>query len=425
MPRHHTDTNLTVRLPNGHTMQATHATNFHIPALPPNATQAHVFPQMRTAPLLSIGQLCDHGCEAHFDKHQVVITHQQQPLLQGTRNPTTKLWEINIQPPTHTANNVYQLTRKKDLVQYMHAACFSPVPTTWCAAINAGSFNTWPGLTAELVRLHLPKSIATIKGHMQQVQQGLRSTQPTLPPQALENIISVETLDITNRIYSDQTGRFPVTSSRGNKYIMVVLDHDSNAILTTPMKSRHDHEMVSAFRKIYEQLTAHGAKPTNQRLDNEAPTVLKKFMTEHDIKFQLVPPHSHRRNRAEQAIRAFKGHFIAGLCTTDKNFPLHLWDRLLPQATDTLNMLRTSRTLPHMSAYTHLWGEYNYNQHPMAPPGTKVIVHEKPSVRQTWAPHGVDGWYIGPAKEHYRCYQVYITSTRQVRIADTVEFLPS
>jgi hypothetical protein len=43
---------------------------------------------------------------------------------------------------------------------------------------------------------------------------------------------------------------------------------------------------------------------------------------------------------------------------------------------------------------------------------------------KTWAPHGQDGWYIGPALEHYRCYTVYITNTRSSRIVETVEFFP-
>jgi hypothetical protein len=60
----------------------------------------------------------------------------------------------------------------------------------------------------------------------------------------------------------------------------------------------------------------------------------------------------------------------------------------------------------------------------MAPPGTRIIAHETPTRRKTWAPHGQDGWYIGPALEHYRCYTVYITKTRSSRIVETVEFFP-
>jgi len=44
---------------------------------------------------------------------------------------------------------------------------------------------------------------------------------------------------------------------------------------------------------------------------------------------QLVLPHLHHCNAAEIAIHMFKNHFIAGLCSTDKDFPIHLWDHLL------------------------------------------------------------------------------------------------
>jgi hypothetical protein len=103
---------------------------------------------------------------------------------------------------------------------------------------------------------------------------------------------------------------------------------------------------------------------------------------------------------------------------------MHLWDRILPQAVITLNMMRTSRINPKISAATHIFGQYDFNRAPMAPPGTRIIAHETPGKRRTWAPHGQDGWYIGPALEHYRCYTVYITKTRSTRVVKTVEFFP-
>ena len=47
-------------------------------------------------------------------------------------------------------------------------------------------------------------------------------------------------MEITGKIYTDQTGRFPVTSSKGSKYLMVLYDYDSNAILSEPLKSRSE-----------------------------------------------------------------------------------------------------------------------------------------------------------------------------------------
>jgi hypothetical protein len=123
------------------------------------------------------------------------------------------------------------------------------------------------------------------------------------------------------------------------------------------------------------------------KLDKEASTLLKTYLHQQNITFQLIPPYSHRRNSAERAIRSFKDHLIAGLCSTYKSFPMHLWDILLPQAVITLNMLRISRINPKLSEATHIYGQYDFNRAPMAPPGTRSIAHETPNRRRTWAPH--------------------------------------
>jgi hypothetical protein len=60
----------------------------------------------------------------------------------------------------------------------------------------------------------------------------------------------------------------------------------------------------------------------------------------------------------------------------------------------------------------------------MAPPGTKVIIHETLVKRGTWAPHGKRGWYLGPAPDHYLCYRLYVTKTAAERTCGTVAFFP-
>ncbi len=39
-------------------------------------------------------------------------------------------------------------------------------------------------------------------------------------------------------------------SQSGNKYIMVLVEIDSNAILVEPMKSRKDAEMIRAYNAL-------------------------------------------------------------------------------------------------------------------------------------------------------------------------------
>ena len=275
---------------------------------------------------------------------------------------------------------------------------------------------------------------------MDQTRKNVRTTQPitkhhnppddavTTDPQQEPNNTSTHqlfaTITDTGKIYTDQTGRFPVTSSSGNQYIMVLYKYDTNAILTEPIKNRTGAEILRAYQKLHTYLTRRGFQPRTHWLDNEASESLKHFNTHHNITFQLVPPHMHRRNAAERTIRTWKNHFVAGLCSTDTNFPMHLWDRLLPQATLTLNLLRPSRRNPHISAYQMLEGAFDFNRTPMAPPGTKIIIHEKPTQRRSWDPHGTDGWYLGPALDHYRCYRVFTNKTKAERTTDTVEFFP-
>jgi hypothetical protein len=190
------------------------------------------------------------------------------------------------------------------------------------------------------------------------------------------------------------------------------------------MKSRSASEWVKAYDTIHQELTVKGFKPKLQTLDNEASAALKNLFTVNDIAYQLVPPHCHRRNAAERTIRNFKEHFVAGLSSVDSAFPLHLWDRLLPQAEITLNLLRTSRLHPQLSAAAHFHGLVDYNKTAFAPPGCKIIAHKKPGKRRTWAPHGRHGYSLGPAMHHYRCQNVYISATASERIVDTLEFFP-
>jgi hypothetical protein len=313
------------------------------------------------------------------------------------------LWRVDLKQRFETNqvqfNHAHDNSNQKYLINYLHAACFSPVKSTWITAIKNGHFTSWPGLTEQAVEKHLSKSTSTTKGHLNQQRHNARKTkvkdpkviiiEPDLDQGIKTQYVYAATID-AGQIYTDQTGRFPVVSSKGNKYFMILYDYDSNAILAQPIKDRTAPELLRAFHVMEQELVAQGLKPKLMRLDNEVSKLLKTYLHRQNITFQLVPPYSHRRNSAERAIRSFKDHLIAGLCSTDKSFPMHLWDRLLPQAVITLNMLRTSRINPKLSAATHIYGEYDFNRVPIAPPGTIIIAHETPNRRRTWAPHGQD-----------------------------------
>jgi hypothetical protein len=120
----------------------------------------------------------------------------------------------------------------------LHAACFSPVKSAWIKAIKNGFFSSWPGLNEHSVEKYLSKYTATAKCHLNQQRQDAR-TKKIKDAQSLDSntdqdhgiktqFVYAATID-AGQIYMDQTGRFPVVSSRGNKYIMILYDYDSNA----------------------------------------------------------------------------------------------------------------------------------------------------------------------------------------------------
>ena len=392
-------------------------------ALSDTAKHTYIFGELST-PLISLGQLCNDGCNVLLTRKNLVAVKNNTIVLTGTRNPIDKLWDVPLpQQPTpittsewttvpvtkltthnnnnqsisstqrpsslsnnnryaplfiaddnkqHKANIILRADKSKmELAQWLHACCGSPTINTFCKAIDKGNFITWPGLTSNLIKNNLPLVQATAKGHLNQERKNLQSTKPGIilnknikieadikqendlfPSSDSPNnrthqcFATIESFETTAKAYSDQTGRFPFTSSRGNQYLMIIYDYDSNAILHEPLKNRTATELTRAWTAIHQRLSIGGSKPEIYILDNEFSTEFETNMKNFDVKFQLVPPHIHRRNAAERAIQTFKHHFLAILASCDRDFPIKEWDRLLDQAEITLNLLRNFQNQP-------------------------------------------------------------------------------
>ncbi len=157
-------------------------------------------------------------------------------------------------------------------------------------------------------------------------------------------------------------------------------------------------------------------------LDNKASAAYRAAITANGCTYQLVPPHVHRRNAAERAIRTFKDHFLAILAGVDPTFPASQWDLLLPQAELTLNLLRPCRRDPTVSAWERLHGYFKFDATPMGPLGSRVLLHAKPELRKSWDFRSQDGFYVGPALQHYRCYTILKKESHAIVISDTVRF---
>ena len=448
-------THCPILLPNGTIVNSTEQGKLPLSnKFQPQSSVAKILPSLKNNSLLSIGQLCDDNCTAIFNKQKLFILKNFEVILTGIRNFKDRLWDVilpdnkSLSAPVtskqfhqQTANIILPTNQTKtELAKFYHAAIYSPVLRTLQLAIRNDHFLSWPGIE----KINFPKfitdTIAIDKGHLDHERKNLRPTSK-ITQSDIEDLFPTsktkypinKTYSVYSKIvpftakemaYGDITGAFPYTSSRGSKYIYVMYDFDANTILTYPLKSRQAHEIVQAWTTLHDQMTRHGHSISNFILDNEFSMELKKALTKKSIHFQLVPPDAHRRNAAEHAIRTFKNHFLSTLATCNSEFPITEWDRLLPHSQMTLNLLRAARCNPGLSAYAYLAGAHNYNKVPLAPPGTKVFVHAKPSKRKTWAYHGQIGWYVGPAVHHYRCFRIFMPQTGREIITDTVKFIP-
>lgn len=375
---------------------------------------------------------------------------------------------------THSVNH------RANQVKFAHQSLGSPKISKLLKAVRRGYLKGCPNISETLITKYLNPSPATAKGHMKRPRYGIKSTTPkqapaivvvspivsppivmppiviphiVMPPQvappqnvilppmhntngpnvieddgdtSLANVFCFGAFADKNTgvMYHDMTGLFPFMSLDGYICYLIMYHYESNSILATPIDGMDDMTIYEAYKKNFEMLEKKGFKVKLNVMDNQATKNIMKFLDEKGCKTQLVEPHNKRLNAAERAIQTWKDALISVLATTDSDFPLQLWDRLTPQVQDTVNLMRASRIDPTMSAYEALNGPYDWNRYPMAPLGCKAIIYEDGETRGSWGARGVDGWYLGPSKNHYRCDHYFIPETRAYRISGSTELFP-
>jgi hypothetical protein len=156
-------------------IQSSHTCDLLLTNLPPQARKAHILPGLVQNSLILVGQLCDNGCNVTFTQEQVTVSKNGKCVMYGSRDPISCLWRVDLKQRFETkqlkCNHAHDNSNQKDLINYLHAACFSPVKSTWIRAIKNGDFTSWPGLIEHAVEKHLSKSTSTTKGHLnQQIQ---------------------------------------------------------------------------------------------------------------------------------------------------------------------------------------------------------------------------------------------------------------
>ena len=454
----------------------------NIPELPRSAREAHLFDEI-SIPLLSVNKICDSDLGVLFLGNNATVFKPTRstveiagtPLLTGSRDKETEMYMVNVPSTTprtllggntlgsasyndtkqtraicsnqttipHSSNtttnqnttSTNQLNRIHKansitiksipaLINFYHMTMGAPPIRSWLNAIAKGWFTSFPGLTNDRVKKYCTNKVETAKGHLKLQRQHVNSTQPSRTQKSKTHDVTVHIIDLNGILGMDMTGRYPITSKRGHKYILTLIDCDSNYIKLIPLKSRKSETMVRAYQEAYEWYKSHGFIPRLLKLDNEISNALIQAINNNNLEYQLASPNDHRQNPAERAIQDLKAHFISIRAIADPNFGSENWDLLLQHTEDTLNMLRPSKINPKLSAYTTMRGHYNFMKTPMAPAGCKVVIHDRPMERGSWADRGTIGYYIEQSPQHYRNFNCYMPLTNSIRTSNTVEFFP-
>ena len=192
--------------------------------------------------------------------------------------------------PSDAINNIYKLPSIERLVHYLHGDAGFPTKETWLQVIRKGGYLTCPLTTVKNVNKHFPESDDIQKFHICNLLLGVRFTQnnpPLAPSPTPLSIPILPTKDVfvtvynpRKTIFTDQTGKFPLRSSRGNQYQMIVHDIDSASSWIKPMKNRTEVEIVLARLQALARMKLQGIVPnTKCSTTNSRPPTSPKFVT--------------------------------------------------------------------------------------------------------------------------------------------------
>jgi len=168
------DASITVTLPNDMQMTSSLGGDLNIESIPQEARKAHIFKELTSWSLLSLGVLCDAGCTATLSNDKLTVNMFDKVVLTGHRNHTTSgMWMVDLtdEKPTTIAarsiepiNNVYPTGTIAKLVAFYHGcACSVPIPS-FLKILELGT--VLPGITKKDILKYPPITAATAAGHL-------------------------------------------------------------------------------------------------------------------------------------------------------------------------------------------------------------------------------------------------------------------
>lgn len=150
------------QMPNGNTMRSSHEADLDLPTtlLPPEALTTHIFLDLATHSLISIGKICDTGCTTHFNAQNITITKDGSMVITGMWH-NNGLWYMDqVEVPITNisqqwqANSAYSHNDSitTDWLAFLHAAIFSPVMST---LLQSDDMTCQLGLASWLAMWHM------------------------------------------------------------------------------------------------------------------------------------------------------------------------------------------------------------------------------------------------------------------------------
>jgi hypothetical protein len=231
--------------------------------LRPKASKMNIIPNLHST-LISITKMADADYIAVFDKKEARIYNAMTTIVSASIDPIfiappcqdTGLWRLDLDyevlgrkysdqfiAGVNGANTIFNLPNTQQSLLDHHALAGFPSKETFLAAVRAGNYTTWPGLTTTLIHKHYPNSDKTQKGHMKGQQKGVQSTKvltPVMikvepgtanppPPTITKHYdIFVVVHKLLDTVHTDQIGPFPIISQQGYRYIMLGIHLDAN-----------------------------------------------------------------------------------------------------------------------------------------------------------------------------------------------------
>ena len=92
----HTDIGPPVTLPLGDSVNSNQAGHLPINGLPNHATKTRIIQGLKSASLISLGQLTDGGCMVELNSEKLNVTRHGKTILKGVRNKKDLLYNIPI-----------------------------------------------------------------------------------------------------------------------------------------------------------------------------------------------------------------------------------------------------------------------------------------------------------------------------------------